>query len=72
MNRASSRSRQNRKQDKMSNRKGAFIIYLKGVILKDDDFEGGGTLFPHYDLGGLWKISNENDIEHRGSQPFFS
>ena len=31
----------------------------------------GVTLFPYYDLGGLWKISNENDIEHRGGQPFF-
>ena len=29
------------------------------------------TLFPYYDLGGLWKISNENDIEHREGQPFF-
>ena len=27
---------------------------------------GGVTLFPYYDLGGLWKISNENDIKHRG------
>jgi len=28
---------------------------------------GGGTLFPYCDLGGgLWKISNENYIEHRG------
>ena len=29
---------------------------------------GGVTLFPYYDLGGggLWKISNENYIEHRG------
>ena len=27
----------------------------------------GVTPFPYYDLGGgLWKISNENDIEHRG------
>ena len=25
---------------------------------------GGFTLFPYYDLGGLWKISNENDTEH--------
>ena len=24
----------------------------------------GVTLFPNFDLGGLWKISNENDIEH--------
>ena len=33
-----------------------------------DDFEGGVTLFPYYDLGGggLWKISNENYIKHRG------
>ena len=31
----------------------------------------GVTLFPYYDLGGLWKISNENDIEHREDQPFF-
>ena len=34
------------------------------------------TLFPYYDLGGgggLWKIPNENDIEHGGKgQPFFS
>ena len=35
------------------------------------------TLFPYYDLGGgggwLWKIPNENDIEHGGrGQPFFS
>ena len=40
-----------------------------------DDFEGGGvTLFPYYDLGGgLWKIPNENYIEHGGGggQPFF-
>ena len=28
--------------------------------------KGGVTLFPYYDLGGLWKISNENYIEHRG------
>ena len=36
--------------------------------------KGGVTLFPYYDLGGgLWKISNENYIEHRrGGQPFFS
>ena len=27
----------------------------------------GVTLFPYYDLGGgLWKISNENYIEHGG------
>ena len=35
---------------------------------------GGVTLFPYYDLGGgLWKISNENYIEHKGGggQPFF-
>ena len=34
---------------------------------------GGVTLFSYYDLGGggLWKISNENYIEHRGGQPFF-
>ena len=25
---------------------------------------GGVTLFSYYDLGGLWKISNENDTEH--------
>ena len=32
----------------------------------------GVTLFPYYDLGGgLWKISNENDIEHRGVSIFF-
>ena len=48
--------------------KGAFIIYLKVgamIILM------GCTLFPYYDLGELWKIPNENDIEHRGGQPFF-
>ena len=33
----------------------------------------GVTLFLFYNLGGLWKISNENDIEHRGwGEPFFS
>ena len=35
----------------------------------------GVTLFPYYDLGGgggLWKISNKNDIKHWGVQPFFS
>ena len=34
---------------------------------------GGGTLFPRYDLGGggLWKISNENYIGHRGPPIFF-
>ena len=33
----------------------------------------GVTLFPYCDLGGgLWNISNENDIEHGGGrQPFF-
>ena len=31
----------------------------------------GVTLFPYYDLGGLWKISNENDIKHRGGKHFF-
>ena len=31
----------------------------------------GVTLFPYYDLGGLWKISNENDIKHRGANYFF-
>ena len=35
------------------------MMILRGVIL-----------FPCYDLGGLWKIS-ENDIEHRGDQLFF-
>ena len=32
----------------------------------------GVTLFPYCDLGGggLWKISNENDIEHRGPTIF--
>ena len=32
--------------------------------------KGGGrvTLFPYYDSGGMWKISNENDIEHRGGR----
>jgi len=29
----------------------------------------GVTLFPYYDLGGLW---NENGIEHRRGQPFFT
>ena len=34
---------------------------------------GGVTLFPYYDLGGgEWKISNENYIEHRGGNLFFS
>ena len=32
---------------------------------------GGVTFFPYYDLGRLWKISNENYIEQRGAQPFF-
>ena len=33
---------------------------------------GGVTLFPYYDLGGLWKISNENDISKgRGATIFF-
>ena len=33
---------------------------------------GGVTLFPYYDLGGgLWKISSENYIGHKGGQPFF-
>ena len=27
---------------------------------------GGVTLFPYYDLGGLWKISSENYSEHGG------
>ena len=33
----------------------------------------GVTLFPYYDVGGggLWKISNGNDIEHRGGNNFF-
>ena len=31
---------------------------------------GGVTFFPYYDLGGLWKISNENYIEHRGVNHF--
>ena len=34
----------------------------------------GITLFPFYDLGGQWKISNENDIEHfrwAGANHFF-
>ena len=26
----------------------------------------GVTLFPYYDLGGLWKISNKNDMEQTG------
>ena len=31
----------------------------------------GVTLFPYYPLlGGLWKISNANDIEHRRGQPY--
>ena len=36
---------------------------------------GGGGSFPYYELGGLWKISNENYIERRGGgggQPIFS
>ena len=32
----------------------------------------GCTLYPYYYLGELWEIPNENDIEHRGGQPFFS
>ena len=37
-----------------------------------DDFEGGRvTLFPCYDLGGLWKICNENYIEHRAGGNHF-
>ena len=28
---------------------------------------GGVTLFPYHDLGGLWKISNEN---YRGGNHF--
>ena len=31
----------------------------------------GCILFPYYDLGKLWKIPNENDIEHRGANHFF-
>ena len=51
-------------------RKGAFIIYLGGGLWW---FWGVVTLFSYYDLGaGVWKISNENDIEDRGDQPFFS
>ena len=26
----------------------------------------GVTLFPYYDLQGLWKFSNESDIEYIG------
>ena len=45
------------------------------IIIVPPPLEGGGTmmilrgviLFPCYDLGGLWKIS-ENDIEHRADQ----
>ena len=70
LNRACSRSRPNLKQDKMSNHKGAFIIYLKGVSLKDDDFEGGGTLFPYYDLGGCGKFPTKI-TSSIGGQPFF-
>ena len=40
--------------------RGGAVMILRGV-----------TLFPYYDLGGLWKISNENDIEHTEGQPFF-
>ena len=29
------------------------------------------TLFSFYYLGGLWKISNKNDIERRGANHFF-
>ena len=29
----------------------------------------GITLFPYYDLGGLWKITSS--IWRRGGQPFF-
>ena len=33
---------------------------------------GGVTLFPYYDLGGLWKISNEKITSSiKGGQPFF-
>ena len=32
---------------------------------------GGVTFFPYYDLGGLWKISNENYIEHKGGPTIF-
>ena len=32
----------------------------------------GVTPFSYYDLGGLWEISKENDMEHGGGQPFFS
>ena len=32
---------------------------------------GGVTLFPYYDSGGLWKISNENYIEHKGGATIF-
>ena len=32
----------------------------------------GVTLFPYYDLGGgLWKISNENYIEHKEGPTIF-
>ena len=32
---------------------------------------GGVTLFPYYDLGGMWKISNENYIERKGGPTIF-
>lgn len=37
-----------------------------------DDFEGGSLSLPTTIQGGLWKICNENDIEHRGKPTMFS
>ena len=49
--------------------KGAFIIYIEGGL---SWFWRGSLFFPTMISGGLWKISNKNDIKHRGVRPFFS
>lgn len=53
------------------NCKGAFIIYVDWGY---DDFEGGSLFFTTMIKGGLWKIPNQNDIDHRqgGADKFFS
>ena len=50
------------------NCKGAFIIYVDRGY---DDFEGGSLFLPTMIKGGLWKIPNQNDIEHRGGADKF-
>ena len=48
--------------------KGAFIIYLEGGL---SWFWRGSLFFPTMISGGLWKISNKNDIKHRGVPTIF-